>query len=34
MVSRPSRGQPFVDQAYGPEEGYHLSKDLTDKAMV
>jgi arylsulfatase A-like enzyme len=23
----------FVDQPYGPEEGYHLSKDLTDKAI-
>ncbi|MBV7531113.1 arylsulfatase [Chitinophaga sp. sic0106] len=23
----------FVDQPYSPEEGYHLSKDLTDKAM-
>jgi arylsulfatase A-like enzyme len=23
----------FVDQPYGPEEGYHLSKDLADKAI-
>ena len=23
----------FVDQEYGPEDGYHLSKDLTDKAI-
>jgi len=23
----------FVDQEYGPEEGYHLSKDLADKAI-
>jgi arylsulfatase len=23
----------FVDQPYGPEEGYHLSKDLADQAM-
>ncbi|WP_240155112.1 arylsulfatase [Chitinophaga sp. Cy-1792] len=23
----------FVDQPYSPEEGYHLSKDLTDKAL-
>jgi len=23
----------FVEQPYGPEEGYHLSKDLTDKAI-
>jgi arylsulfatase len=23
----------FVDQEYGPEEGYHLSKDLVDKAI-
>jgi arylsulfatase len=23
----------FVDQPYGPDEGYHLSKDLTDKAI-
>jgi arylsulfatase A-like enzyme len=23
----------FVDQAYSPEEGYHLSKDLVDKAI-
>ena len=25
--------QQFVDQPYGPEEGYHLSKDLADKAI-
>jgi arylsulfatase len=23
----------FIDQPYGPEEGYHLSKDLVDQAM-
>ena len=23
----------FVDQEYGPEDGYHLSKDLVDKAI-
>ena len=23
----------FIDQPYGPEEGYHLSKDLADQAM-
>src|SRR5277367_2367246 len=23
----------FVDQPYGPQDGYHLSKDLTDKAL-
>jgi arylsulfatase A-like enzyme len=23
----------FIDQPYGPEEGYHLSKDLVDKAI-
>jgi arylsulfatase len=23
----------FIDQPYGPEEGYHLSKDLADKAI-
>ena len=23
----------FVDQEYGPDEGYHLSKDLVDKAI-
>src|SRR5262249_5980664 len=23
----------FVDQPYGPEQGYHLSKDLADKAI-
>jgi choline dehydrogenase-like flavoprotein len=23
----------FVDQEYGPEEGYHLSRDLADKAI-
>jgi arylsulfatase A-like enzyme len=23
----------YVDQPYGPEDGYHLSKDLADKAM-
>jgi arylsulfatase A-like enzyme len=23
----------FIDQAYSPAEGYHLSKDLTDKAL-
>src|SRR5262249_9572840 len=23
----------FIDQPYGPEEGYHLSKDLVDNAM-
>jgi arylsulfatase A-like enzyme len=23
----------FVEQPYGPEDGYHLSKDLTDKAL-
>lgn len=23
----------FIDQPYSPEEGYHLSKDLTDKAI-
>ncbi|AMO23693.1 arylsulfatase [Ramlibacter solisilvae] len=23
----------FIDQEYGPEEGYHLSKDLVDKAI-
>jgi arylsulfatase A-like enzyme len=23
----------FVDQSYGPEEGYHLSRDLADKAL-
>src|SRR5499427_8903470 len=23
----------FIDQAYGPEEGYHLSKDLADHAI-
>jgi arylsulfatase A-like enzyme len=23
----------FVDQPYGPQDGYHLSKDLTDKAV-
>jgi hypothetical protein len=22
---------PFIDQPYGPQDGYHLSKDLTDK---
>jgi arylsulfatase len=25
--------QQFVEQPYGPEEGYHLSKDLTDRAI-
>jgi arylsulfatase A-like enzyme len=25
--------QQFVDQPYGPEDGYHLSKDLVDKAI-
>ncbi|MET0655035.1 MAG: arylsulfatase [Pseudoxanthomonas sp.] len=24
----------FVDQPYGPEQGYHLSKDLADKAIA
>jgi len=24
----------FVDQPYGPDEGYHLSKDLADKAIA
>ena len=24
----------YVDQPYGPEDGYHLSQDLTDKAMT
>jgi arylsulfatase len=23
----------FIDQPYGPEDGYHLSKDLTDQAL-
>ena len=23
----------FIDQLYGPQDGYHLSKDLTDKAL-
>jgi arylsulfatase len=23
----------YIDQPYGPEDGYHLSKDLTDKAL-
>ena len=23
----------FIDQPYGPEDGYHLSKDLADKAI-
>jgi arylsulfatase len=23
----------FIDQPYGPQDGYHLSKDLTDKAL-
>jgi arylsulfatase A-like enzyme len=26
--------QQFVDQPYGPDEGYHLSKDLTDRAIA
>ena len=26
--------QQFVDQPYGPEEGYHLSKDLTDRTIA
>jgi arylsulfatase A-like enzyme len=25
--------QTFVDQPYGPEDGYHLSKDLTDQTI-
>jgi arylsulfatase len=25
--------QQFVDQPYGPDEGYHLSKDLADRAI-
>ncbi|HVG95312.1 MAG TPA: arylsulfatase [Chloroflexota bacterium] len=24
----------YIDQPYGPEEGYHLSKDLADKALA
>jgi arylsulfatase A-like enzyme len=23
----------YIDQPYGPEDGYHLSKDLADKAL-
>jgi arylsulfatase len=26
--------QQFVDQPYGPEDGYHLSKDLADRAIA
>jgi arylsulfatase len=26
--------QQFVDQPYGPEDGYHLSKDLVDRAIA
>jgi len=24
----------YIDPPYGPEDGYHLSKDLTDKALA
>ena len=33
VVSRPRRGQPLHRAPYGPEDGYHLSKDLADQAL-
>ena len=33
LVSRPRRGQPLRRSAVRPEDGYHLSKDLADKAL-
>ena len=28
-----ANGNEYVDQPYGPDQGYHLSKDLADKAL-
>ena len=33
MVSRPDEDNEYIDQPYLPEDGYHLSKDLADKAI-
>jgi hypothetical protein len=33
VTARARRGQPLHRAAYLPEDGYHLSKDLADKAL-
>jgi arylsulfatase A-like enzyme len=33
VVSDLAEDNHYIDQPYGPEDGYHLSKDLADKAL-